>query len=77
MIDIKGLLFNDISIIIMSIVWGLALSLLLKMSICKNDDCKQIVYKNKKLKDIKKMVFKYSDNTGCYKFYPYIVKCNN
>ena len=73
MLDFAELLVSSTGRILISIIWGLGLAALFKNA-CKNRNCQVIQFKGPNPKDIKKSYYKYG-NDNCYKYTPYLSKC--
>ena len=68
--DIKNILQNPVTKIIISIIWGLGLATLFQR-ICKDRNC--IVLKGPNPNKIKDKIFKY--NNKCYIYHPELSNC--
>lgn len=70
---IEDFLKSRVGIVIVSIIWGLGLSTLFKMS-CDGKDCKVIRYRGPAIDNIKHH-WTYDGDDKCYKWKPYLTKC--
>ena len=59
--------------IILSIIWGLALSIFFKKT-CTGDKC--ITIKGPPIKEIEQSTYAFGNGKDCYVFSPYLVKCD-
>ena len=62
---------TEIFSIVISIIWGLGLSVLFKNS-CDAVNC---LVKEPNTKDIEELYFKYDNSDDCYKYFPVVVNC--
>ena len=69
-LDIKSIIQNPVTKIILSIIWGLGLATLFQR-ICKDRNC--IVMTGPDPNQIKNKIFKY--NNKCYIYHPELSKC--
>lgn len=70
----EDFLKSKVSIIIISILWGLGLSTLFKRA-CHGHNCKLVVYHGPSPASIDGVYHNYG-TSDCYQYKPYITSCN-
>lgn len=60
--------------IVLSIIWGLALSIFFKKT-CTGDKC--ITIKGPAIREVEQSTYAFGNGKDCYHFSPYMVRCDN
>lgn len=71
---IEAFISSQAGRIIISVLWGLALSVLFQRS-CDGNNCVVVTYKGPDPGATEKQTWNFGDKKQCFKFKPYVTEC--